>query len=60
MVTQGGVFLAWQSAAQLAQERPELERALLKARAAVVEKAGYRLPGEKEDRFILVIKRTGR
>jgi len=60
MVTQGGVFLAWQSAAQLAQERPVLERALLKARAAVVEKAGYRLPGEKEDRFILVIKRTGR
>ena len=57
MLGDGGVFLAWQSAAQLATQRPELDRVMQKARAEVVEKAGYRLPGENEDRFIVAFRR---
>ncbi|HBA60426.1 MAG TPA: 16S rRNA (guanine(527)-N(7))-methyltransferase RsmG [Elusimicrobia bacterium] len=60
MLTEGGVFLAWQSAAQVASVRPEVEKAMAAARAVLAEKAGYRLPGEKEDRFILVFRKQGR
>ncbi|MEI7528374.1 MAG: 16S rRNA (guanine(527)-N(7))-methyltransferase RsmG [Elusimicrobiota bacterium] len=60
MLTQGGVFLAWQSAAQLAAPRPELEKVMHKARAGLAEKFSYRLPGEQEDRFIVVFRKLGK
>ena len=57
MLTAGGAFLAWQSAAQLASPRPELVKILNKARAELTEKLSYRLPGEHEERFIAVFRR---
>lgn len=61
ILSEGGSFLAWQSAAQLAQSRPEVEAALKKARGEQAEDYRYRLPGESEDRHILVFrKRAGR
>ena len=57
MVKAGGVFLAWQTAAQLAQERPAAAEASRKAGAELQETASYRLPGEKEDRYILVFRK---
>ena len=58
MVKGGGVFLAWQTAAQLAQERPATQEAARKAGAELAETASYRLPGEKEDRSILVFRKV--
>ncbi|MDP2866284.1 MAG: hypothetical protein Q8O90_08580, partial [Elusimicrobiota bacterium] len=55
----GGFFLAWQSAAQLAQPRPAVDAALLKAGGGLAETFPYRLPGETEDRNILVFKKRG-
>ncbi len=52
-----GVFLAWQSAAQLAGSRPAVEAALRRAGAAAEETFPYRLPGETEDRYIVVFKK---
>ena len=60
MLTQGGVFLAWQSAAQLAAPRPELEKVMHTARAGLAEKFSYRLPGEQEDRFIVIFRKLGK
>ncbi|OIN99907.1 MAG: 16S rRNA (guanine(527)-N(7))-methyltransferase RsmG [Elusimicrobia bacterium CG1_02_56_21] len=64
ILSKGGVFLAWQSAAQLSQPRPAVESALQKAGGELAETFPYRLPGEKEDRYILVfrkaLKRRGR
>ena len=60
MVVEGGVFLAWQSAAQMAAPRPEVLQAINNARAVLAEKINYRLPGEQEDRFIAVFKKRGR
>jgi 16S rRNA (guanine527-N7)-methyltransferase len=57
MLDAGGVFLAWQSAAQAAEDRPALREAMAKARTELAETAAYRLPGEKEDRQILVFKK---
>jgi 16S rRNA G527 N7-methylase RsmG len=54
ILTKGGIFLAWQSAAQLAQPRPAVEAALKKAGGELLETFPYRLPGEAEDRYILV------
>ena len=53
----GGSFLAWQSAAQLAGRRPDVEAALAKARGEQAEDYRYRLPGESEDRHILVFRK---
>ncbi len=50
----GGIFLAWQSAAQLAQPRPAVDAALKKAKGELRETFPYRLPGETADRYILV------
>ena len=58
MIKSGGFFLAWQTAAQLAQERPAAREAARKAGAELAETASYRLPGEKEDRFILAFKKV--
>ncbi|HNW43871.1 MAG TPA: 16S rRNA (guanine(527)-N(7))-methyltransferase RsmG [Elusimicrobiales bacterium] len=60
MVVEGGVFLAWQSAAQMAAPRPELLKVMDKARAELAEKINYRLPGAVEDRFIAVYRRRRR
>ena len=57
MVKAGGVFLAWQTAAQLAQERPAAQEAARKAGGELAETESYRLPGEKEDRHILIFKK---
>ena len=57
MLKNGGFFLAWQSAAQMAAPRPEVERELKRCRAALAEKHGYRLPGEEADRYIAVYAR---
>ncbi len=54
----GGVFLAWQSAAQLAQRRPAVEAAVKKARTRLEETFSYRLPGETESRHILVFRKS--
>jgi 16S rRNA (guanine527-N7)-methyltransferase len=53
----GGHFLAWQSSAQLAQGRPAVEAALKKAGGELAETRSYRLPGEAEDRHILVFRK---
>lgn len=53
----GGCFLAWQSAAQLAKGRPAVDAALKKAGGRLHETFSYRLPGEQEDRHILVFKK---
>lgn len=58
ILVKGGIFLAWQSAAQLAQPRPAVEAARQKARAELAETFAYRLPGETADRYIMVFKRT--
>ncbi|MEI7481283.1 MAG: 16S rRNA (guanine(527)-N(7))-methyltransferase RsmG [Elusimicrobiota bacterium] len=58
MVKSGGVFLAWQTAAQLAQERPAAKEAARKSGAELAEIASYRLPGEKDDRSILVFRKV--
>lgn len=50
----GGLFLAWQSAAQLARPRPAVDAALRKAGGELSETLPYRLPGETEDRHLLV------
>jgi 16S rRNA (guanine527-N7)-methyltransferase len=54
ILVKGGIFLAWQSAAQLAQPRPAVEAALRKAGGELLETFPYRLPGETQDRYILV------
>ena len=53
----GGVFLAWQSAAQLVRPRPAVDAALRKAGGELAETFPYRLPGGTEDRYILVFKK---
>jgi len=53
----GGFFLAWQTAAQLQMKRPAVDAALAKGRAALAETVSYRLPGEGEDRHILVFRK---
>ncbi len=58
ILAKGGFFLAWQSAAQLAQPRPAVEAAMRKAKAELAETFAYRLPGESADRYIMVFKRT--
>lgn len=55
----GGVFLAWQSAAQLALPRPAVDAALKKAGGELAETFPYRLPGATEDRYILVFRKRG-
>jgi len=60
ILAEGGIFLAWQSAAQLGQARPAVDAALKKARGVLAETVNYRLPGETEDRHILVFKRVGK
>lgn len=60
ILSEGGVFLAWQSAAQLAKGRPAVEAALKKGRGELAETHSYRLPGENEDRHILVFRKQGR
>lgn len=57
ILARGGVFLAWQSAAQLAQRRPLVEAAVKKARAKLEETFSYRLPAETADRYILVFRK---
>ncbi len=59
ILVKGGIFLAWQTAAQLAQPRPAVEAARRKARAEVAETRAYRLPGESADRFIVVFRKAG-
>ncbi|OGR44797.1 MAG: 16S rRNA (guanine(527)-N(7))-methyltransferase RsmG [Elusimicrobia bacterium GWA2_61_42] len=58
ILVRGGIFLAWQSAAQLAQPRPAVEAARRKAGAELAETVTYRLPGESEDRYILVFQKS--
>lgn len=58
MVKAGGVFLAWQTAAQTALERPAVLEAARKAGASLDETASYRLPEENEDRSILVFRKA--
>ncbi|OGR74836.1 MAG: 16S rRNA (guanine(527)-N(7))-methyltransferase RsmG [Elusimicrobia bacterium GWC2_64_44] len=53
----GGYFLAWQSAAQLAKGRPAADAALKKAGGKLLETFSYRLPGEAEDRHIVVFQK---
>lgn len=60
MLVEGGAFLAWQSAAQMAAPRPGLLEVMGKARVELAEKLGYRLPGEQEDRFIAVFRKRRR
>lgn len=50
----GGFFLAWQTAAQVSAERPGLAAALEKAGGRLLGDEGYALPGEMEDRHILI------
>jgi len=60
ILAEGGIFLAWQSSAQLAADRPAVDAAMKKARAVIAETINYRLPGETEDRHILVFKKVGK
>ena len=60
MLTEGGVFLAWQSAAQMAAPRPGLSELMRKGRVELAEKLSYRLPGEQEDRVIAVFRKRRR
>lgn len=57
ILAEGGAFLAWQSAAQLAQGRPAVDEALRRTGAAVEETFPYRLPGEDADRYIVVFRK---
>ncbi len=54
ILDKGGYFLAWQSAAQLSKRRPEVQKALARAGGRLIETVPYRLPGETEDRHIVV------
>jgi 16S rRNA (guanine527-N7)-methyltransferase len=54
----GGFFLAWQSAAQVASDRPAVGAALARAGGRLAETFSYRLPGEAEDRRILVFTKS--
>ncbi len=58
MVKGGGIFLAWQTAAQLAQDLPAALEAARGAGAELAETASYRLPGEEADRSILVFRKS--
>jgi 16S rRNA (guanine527-N7)-methyltransferase len=58
ILSEGGTFLAWQSAAQLAQARPAVETALRKTGARQEEVFSYHLPGENADRYIVVFRKT--
>jgi len=55
----GGYFLAWQTAAQAAAARPEVDAALKAAGGKKTEEERYSLPGEKEERHILVFASKG-
>jgi 16S rRNA (guanine527-N7)-methyltransferase len=57
ILTKGGVFLAWQSSAQLAANRPAVEAAVKRSGAELIETFNYRLPVETEDRHILVFRK---
>lgn len=57
ILSEGGVFLAWQSSAQLAKGRPAVDAALERARGELAETHSYRLPAETEDRHILVFRK---
>ena len=57
ILVKGGFFLAWQSAAQLAEDRPAVDAAARKAGAALAETFSYRLPAESDDRHILVFRK---
>lgn len=50
----GGHFLAWQSAAQVNSVRPEVDKAAKKAHLRPAGRQSYRIPGEENDRFILI------
>jgi len=50
----GGYFLAWQSAAQVESVRPEVDSAVRKAHLSRAGRYLYRLPGEENDRYILI------
>lgn len=54
LLKKGGHFLAWQSAAQVHAVRPEVEAAAKKAHLSHAGKYSYRLPGEENDRYILI------
>lgn len=58
ILDKGGFFLAWQSAAQVAQRRPAVEDAQSAARARLLETFGYRLPAEAEDRHIMIFRKS--
>jgi len=60
ILSPGGRFLAWQSAAQLAEGRPAVNAALAGAGGELAETFSYRLPGEGEDRHILVFTKGKR
>lgn len=60
ILSDGGVFLAWQSAAQLAGARPAVDAALAACGGEIAETFRYRLPGENEDRSIVVFRRARR
>lgn len=59
ILIRGGIFLAWQSSAQVTQPRPAVDAALKKAGGELSETFPYRLPGEAEDRYILVFRKRG-
>lgn len=50
----GGHFLAWQSLAQVSSDRPELNKAMLKAGLRQAGKFAYRLPAEENEKYILI------
>lgn len=58
ILSEGGIFLAWQSAAQLSQARPAVETALRITGARQEEVFSYRLPGENADRHVVVFRKT--
>lgn len=49
-----GIFMAWQSNLQVSQPRPELNKALKKAKVAQKEIFSYKLPFENTYRHILI------
>ncbi len=57
ILARGGFFLAWQSAAQLAADRPAVAAAARRGGAGPAETFSYRLPGESADRHILVFRK---
>ncbi|HAN04775.1 MAG: 16S rRNA (guanine(527)-N(7))-methyltransferase RsmG [Elusimicrobia bacterium GWA2_64_40] len=58
ILDKGGFFLAWQSAAQVAQRRPAVEDAQSASRARLLETFAYRLPAEAEDRHIMIFRKS--